>query len=159
MAYVKQNFVDGNVLNASELNHMEDGIGDAYIKPSGGIPSGDIANGAITTAKYANGSVTAEKIAANAVSTIYTATIPHLSSSWTEQGGLPFCAITVNGLLASDSPIIDVLVDFENPGIVQAVEDWGLCLSAVAYAANTLVVLFSDIPSVDIPIKILCVRK
>jgi hypothetical protein len=28
MAYVKQNFQDGNVLTAAELNHIEDGIVD-----------------------------------------------------------------------------------------------------------------------------------
>lgn len=28
MAYVKQNFQDGNVLTAAELNHIEDGIID-----------------------------------------------------------------------------------------------------------------------------------
>lgn len=120
-----------------------------YIKPSNGIPSTDLANGAVTKVKIAN----------NAVSTMYTATIPHLSSRWTKQGGFPFCTITVNGLLVSDNPIIDVLVDFENSNIIQAVEDWGLCLSASVYAGNTLAVVFSDIPSVDIPIKILCIRK
>lgn len=63
MAYVKQNFVDGNVLYASELNHIEDGIADAYVKPANGIPTADIANGAVTTAKINNAAVTREKLA------------------------------------------------------------------------------------------------
>lgn len=29
MAYVKQNFRDGDILTAAQLNHMEDGIADA----------------------------------------------------------------------------------------------------------------------------------
>ena len=32
MAYEKQNFTDGKVLTAAQLNHMEDGIADAVTK-------------------------------------------------------------------------------------------------------------------------------
>lgn len=70
MAYVKQNFVDGNVLHASELNHMEEGIGNAYIKPSGGIPSADIASSAITSAKIASSAIATAKIANEAVTRV-----------------------------------------------------------------------------------------
>lgn len=67
MAYVKQNFVDGNVLYASELNHIEDGIADAYVKPASGIPASDIASSAVTSAKIGNEQVTRVKLASDAL--------------------------------------------------------------------------------------------
>ena len=35
MAYEKQNFADGQPLQARQLNHMEDGIADALVKVDG----------------------------------------------------------------------------------------------------------------------------
>lgn len=123
------------------------------------VQSNNIYEKAVSNAKLADNCVTNDKLADNAVSTLYTATIPHAAASWTSAGGVYYTTVPVNGLLITDSPIIDVLVDAGNPNAMQEIEDWGLCIFAFAYAANTLVVTFSDIPSVDIPVKLLCIRK
>lgn len=89
----------------------------------------------------------------------FTATIPHAAASWSSAGGVYYTTVSVSGLRVTDNPIIDVLADAENPNVMQAIEDWGLCIVALSNAANTLALMFKDIPSVDIPIKILCIRK
>lgn len=152
MAYVKQNFVDGNVLHASELNHMEDGIGDAYVKPSGGIPGADIAPNAVAAAN----------IAQNAVSSMYYATL--LAANWSEVApgaGAYATEVAVNGLLATDNPIIDYAHDpTTQPDVVVAQLDaWNTVLIAAVPSNGLLDVLASALPDVDIPIKILCIRK
>lgn len=150
MAYVKQNFVDGNVLYASELNHIEDGIADAYIKPSGGIPTADIANGAVT----------AVKIAANAVSTLYTATIPANGWGEMEASGSSIVQVTVQGLLSTDQPIVDLAI-MSISGVanrIAANEAWGNIFQA-STAANRIDFRTTEIPEMDLPIKILCIRK
>lgn len=151
MAYVKQNFVDGNVLYASELNHIEDGIADAYVKPASGIPTADIANGAVTAAK----------IAANAVSTLYTATL--LANGWEDEGGsVPTYKQVVNvaGILSTDRPTIDLDFSIGTWSRVTQVavnEEWRVVR---AWTGNgTLTVRMSEPPTQDIPIQILCIRK
>lgn len=103
----------------------------AYQKPSSGIPANDIEAGA--------------------VSTLYTATIP--ANGWNDGEN----TVTVNGLLATDKPIIDV--DMSDVADMAAVQDaWGAVLK-ISVAANSLTAYSADAPTEDIPIKILCVRK
>lgn len=153
MAYVKQNFVDGNVLHASELNHIEDGIADAALDDLSNVTNATVAG------KIGTGAITATKIAANAVSTLYTATVP--ANGWVEQSGAYINTVTVNGLLASDNPIIDWRMDGVSTYEVmqEQIEAWNSISVAIAYADNTLVVTAMDAPTVNIPVKILCIRK
>lgn len=123
------------------------------------VQSNNIYEKAVNNSKLADDCVTNDKLADNAVSNLYTATIPHNSSSWTSQGGVYLTEINVDGLLATDNPIVDVAPDVESADVLQSIEDWGMCLLAAVYAADKITVAFSDIPSVDIPIKLLCIRK
>lgn len=123
------------------------------------VQSNNIYEKAVNNSKLADDCVTNDKLADNAVSNLYTATIPHAAASWTSAGDVYYTTVSVSGLRVTDNPIIDVLADAENPNMMQAIEDWGLCIVAVSNTANTLSLMFSDIPSVDIPIKILCIRK
>lgn len=52
MAYEKQNFVDGEILKAEELNHIEDGIVNIELTPG---PKGERGEKGETGAKGANG--------------------------------------------------------------------------------------------------------
>lgn len=115
----------------------------------------------INGSKITNSSITDAKLAANAVSTIYTATVPHATSAWTEQGGQYFTIISVPGLLLSDTPDIGVNPDMSDPLTAsQVVDEWdSLRKFGYVYAANTLVLIFRGIPTVDIPIQIRCIRK
>lgn len=151
MAYVKQNFVDGNVLYASELNHIEDGIADAALNDLSNVTDATVAG------KIGTGAITAAKIAANAVTTQYTATIPE--TSWTTSGDYKTKTITVNGLLATDKPIID----YNANGRTLAQQDseneaFGVILS-ISVTDNSLTINAKEVPEVAIPIKILCIRK
>lgn len=135
MAYTKQNFIDGEVLTAAKLNHMEDGIGDAYVKPSDGIPAGDIAN--------------------NAVSDYYTATI---SNTW-ENDNAPYTqSITIMGITNNDKPIIGVLYsDIYETAEAQR-DAWGQIYRIIA-TTNLLTVYATDKTETEIPIQLMCVRK
>lgn len=145
MAYTKQNFIDGEVLTAAKLNHMEDGIGDAYVKPDTGIPTGDIANNAVTAVKIAN----------NAVSDYYTTTI---GTTW-EGSNAPYTqSITVMGVTNNDKPIVGVVYsDIYDTAEAQR-EAWSLIYRIVA-TTNLITVYATDKTEVEIPIQFTCVRK
>lgn len=111
----------------------------------------------VSTGNLAANAVTADKIASNAVSTVYTATIP--VDGWTTSGDFKTRTITVSGLKSSDHPIIDYNSDGQTLAQQTAgLEAWGVIISASA-GNNTLTVNASDVPSAAIPIKLLCVRK
>lgn len=143
-----------------ELNHS--GVTDGEITTAkladGAVASAKLADSAVSTSKLSNGAVNASKLAANAVSTTYTATVPCDPARWTDYGGVYVCGRTVNGLLASDSPIVDVAIDQSSQTVPQQLEGWEKVLAATA-ADNQILFLFSAIPGVDIPVKILCIRK
>lgn len=119
----------------------------------------NVSDGAIAGSKIANGGITASKIADGAVSTLYTTTILSNASSWTLISGVYVSQITVNGLLATDNPIVEFTVNPSQAGSApQQLEAWLRCLFATA-EDGVLDVVFPEIPSIDIPIKILCIRK
>lgn len=154
MAYVKQNFVDGNVLYASELNHIEDGIADAALNDLSNVTNATVAG------KIGTGAITAAKIAANAVSTLYTATIPANGWEAMESSGSSIVQVTVQGLLSTDQPIVDLAI-MSISGVanrIAANEAWGNIFQA-STAANRIDFCATEIPTMDLPIKILCIRK
>lgn len=137
MSYVKQNFVDGQVLNASKLNHMEDGIGDN---------SDDIDELKTTTEQL----VTEKADKAKS----FTVTIP--ASGWS--GSEPSsCTVSVLGLSNLDKPIIDLIPSSDFETASEQIDAYGLIYKAVA-GDDTLTVYGTDIPEVDLPINILCVN-
>lgn len=145
MAYTKQNFIDGEVLTAAKLNHMEDGIGDAYIKPSAGVPTSDIADGAVTSVKIAD----------NAVSDYYTANI---GTTW-EGDNAPYTqTITVMGVTNNDKPIVGVVYsDIYETAEAQR-DAWSQIYRIVA-TTNLLTVYATDKTETEIPVQFTCVRK
>lgn len=96
----------------------------------------------------------AENILDGSVSDVYTATI---GQNWT--GGSPYVqTITVDGLLASDTPVIDIVPDNNYSTALSQTYAWAEIYKMVV-SDNTLTVYAIHTTSVDIPIKILCVRK
>lgn len=91
------------------------------------------------------------EISAGAVSTLYTATIP--VSGWSDGVNV----VSVSGILASDNPIIDV--DMTNASDMSELQEaWGNVLR-ITTGNGSLTVHAVDAPEVDIPIRILCIRK
>lgn len=110
-----------------------------YVKPSDGIPAADIA--------------------ANAVSTMYTATIP--ANGWTAHSNFADQTINVTGLLTSDNLMVDL--NLAGVSAVSTLESCNAFMGTVLkMACNTngkLYIATIEPSAIDIPIKILCIRK
>lgn len=88
----------------------------------------------------------------------YTATIP--TSGWTMSDGWGRVDITVSGLLATDSPIVDVDLSTatDSNTIISQAEYWGNVFRVTALA-NKVRVYAYEAPSMDIPMKMVVIRK
>ena len=135
----------------------------------GAVTAGKIASNAVSTGKIAQGAVTAEKIASNAVSTVYNATLN--TNEWVEDtgSGYYYHSRTVSGLLASDVFDIDWACLY-NPTsssnsytweqtVTQEKEFRNYFFYASCIENDILVVVFKKRPTVNIPIKLRCIRK
>ena len=111
--------------------------------------------GAVGTANLADGAVTADKIADGSVSTDYTATI---GTGWVGDAAPYSIEVPVNGILASDWPLIDLYPSSDYAATLQQIEAWGYVYKADT-AANQIAFYATEKPTVSIPIKIKVVRK
>lgn len=123
-----------------------------------------IADGEVTTAKIDNSAVTGAKIASGAVSTVYTATLP-LTGAWLvdETGEMAYKEVSVSGILASDDPILDVVLPLSDEDAEKQLAQWSHIRKAVTYdgavrfyAAD---VPFPTEPGASLTVKLLCIRK
>lgn len=144
--------------NAVQAKHIASGaVGNSELATAA-VSNEKIGTGAINERTLADSSVTAAKIAANAVSSTYTATIP--TSGWTMDSGWGYVDVTVSGILATDTPIIDVdlgaVSGTEN--ILYAAEYWGNVFRVRTYA-NAIRIHAYEVPKMNIPIKMAVIRK
>lgn len=134
-------------------------IGDAAVGTeqldSLSVTQEKIAPTSVSTTKIVNEAVTGEKIAANAVSTTYTASI---ATGWSGSAAPYSKAVTVNGITANDTPIIDLVPSSTYATAQKEIEAWGYVYRAVT-AANTITFYATEKPIVAIPIQIKVVRK
>lgn len=111
----------------------------------------------IDTAAIGEGAVTGDMIADGAVSLMITGVLS--ANAWTAEGGGYTQTITANGMLATDTKVIADI----NPGdkgiadILALTDEWSFITGWTGN--NQASVLFSDKPSIDIPIRFLVVRK
>lgn len=121
--------------------------------------SGGIATGGIGGEQIADGSITAEKIVPGAVSQTYTATIP--TEGWAE--GESYSSISIDAADIKGGIGYDIDVDLTNAtgeDVLALNEAWGNVLRIVVDAASgKLHIDFSEVPEIDIPIKVKVVRK
>ena len=117
---------------------------------SGGIPSGSIGTDALQ-----NGAVTQAKIAANAVSVVFSTTIP--ADGWDEHTGYFTRSVQVTDLLSTDAPIVDI--DMTSVSSVEDVQDAFARIYRMTTAANTLTFYALEEPETAVPIRLLCVRR
>lgn len=115
-----------------------------------------LGTGDITSGLIAASAVTAAKIANNAVSTLYTATIP--ANGWTGSDAPYTNTVSVAGLLSSDTPIVDMIPSSTFSAAEAEIEAYGMIYRMVA-SNGSLTVYATDIPDVDINIQMRSVRK
>ena len=110
----------------------------------------------IQTESIANGAVTAEKLATGAVSVSYSASLD--PANW--QGTTaPFSqAVSLTGLLASDTPLVDIQLSGTFSTDQKRLEDYAQLYRAVT-AKGKLTAYAMVKPTVALPLRILCIRK
>ena len=90
-----------------------------------------------------------------ATTATYTATIP--STSWTGSAAPYYKDVTVNGILSTDTPIIDIVQTGTKETDDTMRENWGK-ITRITTSANKIRVYADEVPSAQIPIQIKCVR-
>lgn len=102
-----------------------------------------------------SGSVGAANIASGAVSASYPATI---STSWTGSEAPYTQTITVSGILASDTPFVDMVPD-SIYATAQAQEEAWSKIYRIVTTDDTITVYAHEKTSVSVPIKMVVIRK
>lgn len=115
-----------------------------------------ITAGSIGTANLANESVTAAKISNGAVSQTFTTVIT--ADGWTGEAAPYTNAVTVTGLLATDTPIVDMIPSDTFETAEEETEAYANIYRMVT-ADNQLKAYATEKPTVDISIQIKAVRK
>lgn len=118
--------------------------------------TGNYGDSTVTTAKIANNAVTVNKIADNAVSTIYTGNLT--VAGWSRSAAPYSQAVTITGVLATDTPIVDLVPSTTYATAESQIEGWANIYRAVA-SANTITFYATDIPTVSLSFQARCIRK
>lgn len=95
-----------------------------------------------------------------ATTALYTATL--LSSDWEEATGttVPYYAqiVDISGILATDTPIVDVVLDFSASIATAQLEAWENVSKIVTYDGYIMAFCMETMPTTDIPIQLKVVR-
>lgn len=137
----------------SEINRITQNIASTYsVAESAGATMP-------TEQNSDNLAATVASAISSASSSVFTTTATLPSSSWTTQSdGTYSKALTVSGILATDSPIIDINTSSLSKTQEDAVIEAWANARRIVTSANTLTFYFTEAPTVDIPIKIKEVR-
>lgn len=129
--------------------HLPDGADPITVK------AGNIEASAVETAKIKDKAVTMAKLADHAVSVDYTVT---LDTTWSGDAAPYTKEQTVNGILADDKPLIDLVPSATFADAEKQADAWALIYRAVT-AANKITFYAKAKPTVSIPLQIRCIRK
>lgn len=129
--------------------HLPDGADPITVK------AGNIEDSAVETAKIKDKAVTMAKLADHAVSVDYTAT---LNTTWSGSAAPYTKEQTINGILATDKPLIDIVPSATFADAEKQADAWALIYRAVT-AANKITFYAKAKPTVSIPLQIRCIRK
>ena len=129
--------------------HLPDGADPITVK------AGNIEASAVETAKIKDKAVTMAKLADHAVSVDYTAT---LNTTWSGSAAPYTKEQTINGILATDKPLIDMVPSATFADAEKQADAWALIYRAVT-AANKITFYAKAKPTVSIPLQIRCIRK
>ena len=123
---------------------------------NGAVTTAKIASGAIINDSIANGSVSGVKITSGAVSQTFTVTIP--AAGWTGESAPYTNVITVTGLMAEDTPTVD-MIPSDTFEIAESEIDAYANIYKMVAGSNNLTIYATEKPTVDISIQIKAVRK
>ena len=129
--------------------HLPDGADPITVK------AGNIEASAVETAKIKDKAVTMAKLADHAVSVDYTVT---LDTTWSGDAAPYTKEQTINGILATDKPLIDIVPSATFADAEKQADAWALIYRAVT-AANKITFYAKAKPTVSIPLQIRCIRK
>ena len=129
--------------------HLPDGADPITVK------AGNLEASAVETAKIKDKAVTMAKLADHAVSVDYTAT---LNTTWSGSAAPYTKEQTINGILATDKPLIDLMPSATFADAEKQTNAWALVYRAVT-AANKITFYAKAKPTVSIPLQIRCIRK
>lgn len=129
--------------------HLPDGADPITVK------AGNLEASAVETAKIKDKAVTMAKLADHAVSVDYTAT---LNTTWSGSAAPYTKEQTINGILATDKPLIDIVPSATFADAEKQADAWALVYRAVT-AANKITFYAKAKPTVSIPLQIRCIRK
>lgn len=129
--------------------HLPDGADPITVK------AGNLEASAVETAKIKDKAVTMAKLADHAVSVDYTAT---LNTTWSGSAAPYTKEQTINGILATDKPLIDIVPSATLADAEKQADAWALIYRAVT-AANKITFYAKAKPTVSIPLQIRCIRK
>ena len=119
------------------------------------VTTSKIATGAVTTDKLGANAVIAAKIADGAVSTTFSAII---DTDWTGSEAPYTQVITVSGILASDKPIVDIVLSDDASTAELEKEAWQY-IDRITTTANKITVYSTEKTSSAVAIQLLCIRK
>jgi hypothetical protein len=144
-----------NLLVTRSKTAADDSIPTGAIKDNA-VTTPKIKDAAVTSSKIASNAVTAKKIAANAVSRVYNGTL--LVAAWDGNEAPYHQAVTIDGIAASDEPIIDLVSSSTFETAAQEDDQWGNIYKATT-AENTITFYAKEKPTVALSFKARCIRK
>lgn len=156
--------LSGTTFSNSGVRSITSGSSNGTISVNTNGTSADVAVKGLGSAAYtassayissSSGQVKAANIASGAVSTSYSATI---GTSWTGSAAPYTQSITVSGILASDTPIVD-MVPSSTYATAQAQEEAWSKIYRINTAANSITVYAHEKTETSIPIKMVVIRK
>lgn len=147
--------VEASKVTGYVSNIADDAVTESKIKKFS-VTAQKISSGAVVEEKIAKNAVTNTKIADDAVSQKFTVTI--LAAGWTGEAAPYTNAVTVTGLLAADTPIVDMIPSDTFETAEAEIEAYANIYKMIA-ADNQLTAYATEKPTVDITIQIRAVRK
>ena len=119
------------------------------------VTAAKLAASAVETAKIKDKALTMAKLADHAVSVDYTVT---LDTTWSGDTAPYTKTQTINGILATDAPLIDLVPSATFADATKQENAWANVYRAVA-AANQITFYAKAKPTVAIPLQVRCIRK
>jgi hypothetical protein len=122
----------------------------------GAVTATKIAGGAVSADKINDGAVTATKIAGGAVSAEYTGTLD--AEDWSGDAAPYTQSIPVTGILSTDNPIADVAYSGTGSTDIARATNFSY-IYRIATTDGFITAYAMQPPTVNLPIRLLCVRK